>query len=92
MEREFKVYQNGASIDDVLLNVKVAGWGQVHTLARLISIVANTLDPVLGYEPPKMTAGVIDAEGNEIVSLRGRNACEVPHDAPAPQSRPPMRV
>ena len=92
MEWEFKVNQNGAAIDDVLLRVKVEGRGQVHTLARLVSIVANTPDPVLGYKPPQMTADVLDHDGNEVVSLGGSNSWEVPDEAPVPQNRMRMRM
>jgi hypothetical protein len=92
MPWEFKVNQDGCAIDDVLLRVTVEGWGQVRTLARMVGVVANTPDPVLGYKPPRMTADVLDVEGNEIVSLGGLNSWEVPDDAPVSQSRPRVRM
>lgn len=92
MAWEFKVNQDGCAIDDVLLRVTLEGWGQVRTMARLMGIVANTPDPVLGYKAPRMTAEVLDEEGREVVSLGGCDSWEVPDDAPETQNRPRHRI
>ena len=92
MSWKFKVNQDGASNADTLMEVSCETWRDVVNVAYLTARAANSVDPVLGYKPPKMTADVIDADGNEILNLGGRNTWEVPQEPPQSQNRPRMRM